>query len=157
IDWRKGGDKWMTTDYEITVIRPHSLGKFKDLLLATAKSPAMLFYLDNFQSMSPDTRMPQQGQRRRALQGGILRPNRPNLGVNDPIYRQRQLERDAEMRARNQQTAAPPKGQLAKRKPGINENYARELMELHTLGVEGGYTQKDVQEVARCFTGWTID
>src|SRR5262245_29654135 len=157
IDWRKGGDKWMTTDYEINVIRPHSLGKFKDLLLATAKSPAMLFYLDNFQSMSPDTRMPQ-GQSRRALQGGILRPNRPNFGANDPIYRQRQLDREAEMRARNQQTTAPQaKGQLAKRKPGINENYARELMELHTLGVDGGYTQKDVQEVARCFTGWTID
>jgi uncharacterized protein (DUF1800 family) len=98
----KGADRYMVTSYEREVIRPHVLGHFKDLLLATAQSPAMLFYLDNWQSKGPSAK--------------------PN--------------------ARNQQ--------------GLNENYGRELMELHTLGVDGGYTQQDVTEVARCFTGWTI-
>src|SRR5207237_4207582 len=85
------------------VIRPQGLGKVRDLLGATAKSPAMLFYLDNW--MSAD-------------------PNRPNVQAN---------------------------------RKGLNENYARELMELHTLGLDRGYAQKDVTEVARAFTGWTID
>jgi uncharacterized protein (DUF1800 family) len=98
----KGADRYMVTTYERDVIRPHVLGHFKDLLLATAQSPAMLFYLDNWQSKTPS----------------------------------------AKLNARNQQ--------------GLNENYGRELMELHTLGVDGGYTQQDVTEVARCFTGWTI-
>jgi uncharacterized protein (DUF1800 family) len=92
--WGKNANRWLTTAFDIHVIRPHALGKFKELLMATARSPAMLFYLDNHVSSA---------QR------------------------------------------------------GINENYARELMELHTLGVDGGYTQKDVQEVARAFTGWAID
>jgi uncharacterized protein (DUF1800 family) len=92
--WGKNADRWLTTNYEMKAIRPHVLGRFNDLLTATAKSPAMLFYLDNHVSSS-------------------IR--------------------------------------------GINENYARELMELHTLGVDGGYTQRDVQEVARAFTGWSID
>jgi uncharacterized protein (DUF1800 family) len=104
----KGVDRWLLPAYDRDTIRPHAMGKFSTLLEATAKSPAMLFYLDNFQSVSPNA-----VQRRRAPQ-------------------QQQQRR------------------------GINENYARELMELHTLGVDGGYTQKDVQEVARCFTGWTI-
>ncbi len=137
IDWRKGGDKWMLTDYEMNHIRPYALGKFKDLLMATAKSPAMMFYLDNFQSMSPDAKLP---QRR-----GIGRQSRfqGRLGLSGQGNQQQQRPQ------------VPP--QLRNRKPGINENYARELMELHTLGVDGGYTQRDVQEVARCFTGWTID
>jgi uncharacterized protein (DUF1800 family) len=92
--WGKNADRWLTPSHEMNAIRPNVFGKFKDLLMATAKSPAMLFYLDNHVSSSIK---------------------------------------------------------------GINENYARELMELHTLGVDGGYTQKDVQEVARAFTGWTID
>ena len=144
IFWPKGADKILTTDFEMSAIRPHTLGKFKDLLLATAKSPAMLFYLDNFQSSSPDAKLPgrlgmgQQGRlQRRGLFGG---PGQPN----------------GQMTAEQQQRLAQAQQQFAKRKPGINENYARELMELHTLGVEGGYTQKDVQEVARCLTGWTI-
>ena len=102
----KGADRWLTTSYDRDTIRPHALGKFRDLLLATAQSPAMLFYLDNWLSVSPNTtltRMPANARRR-----------------------------------------------------GINENYAREIMELHTLGVDGGYTQQDVREVARCFTGWTL-
>jgi len=116
IYWDKGSDRWLTTDFEMNVIRPNALGKFKDLLLATAESPAMLFYLDNHLSSSP---------------GPLV----------DAVLRTRAANGNA----------------AAKRKPGINENYARELMELHTLGVDGGYTQKDVTEVARAFTGWTID
>ncbi|MFN2406811.1 MAG: DUF1800 domain-containing protein [Pyrinomonadaceae bacterium] len=107
----KGADRWLLPAYDRDTIRPNAMGKFSQLLLATAQSPAMLFYLDNFQSVSPD-----------ANRGGARRM------LNQP-QRQRR---------------------------GINENYARELMELHTLGVDGGYTQKDVQEIARCFTGWTI-
>ena len=103
----KGADRFMITAYERDVIRPHVLGKFKDLLLATAESPAMLFYLDNWESVSDNA------------------PTR----INAPAKQKRQ---------------------------GLNENYGRELMELHTLGVDGGYTQQDVTEVARCFTGWTI-
>jgi uncharacterized protein (DUF1800 family) len=98
----KGADRYLVTAYERDSIRPHVLGKFRDLLEATAKSPAMLFYLDNWQSVGPGARAPRRGR-------------------------------------------------------GLNENYGRELLELHTLGVDGGYTQKDVTEVARCFTGWTID
>lgn len=92
IDIRKNDDKWMKTVDDRDVIRKNAFGKFRDLLLASAKSPAMIEYLDN-------------------------RTN--NKGV-------------------------------------ANENYAREIMELHTLGVDGGYTQKDVSELARAFTGWTI-
>jgi uncharacterized protein (DUF1800 family) len=98
----KGMDHYLITAYERDAIRPHIMGKFEDLLRATAKSPAMLFYLDNWRSVGPHS----QAGRRRDM--------------------------------------------------GLNENYGRELLELHTLGVDGGYTQKDVTEVARCFTGWTI-
>jgi uncharacterized protein (DUF1800 family) len=100
----KGADHYLVTTYEREAIRPHVLGNFKDLILATAQSPAMLFYLDNWQSVGPNA----------------------NAG-----------------RGKN-------------RARGLNENYGRELLELHTMGVDGGYTQKDVTEVARCFTGWTI-
>jgi uncharacterized protein (DUF1800 family) len=141
IDWRKGADKWLVTDYEMNAIRPNTLGKFKDIVLATAKSPAMLFYLDNFQSMSPDTELPRRGMGRRSR---LQRGQPGNAGV------------DPQMNT-GQMPANPQVQQLRNRQRGINENYARELMELHTLGVDGGYTQKDVQEVARAFTGWTID
>jgi uncharacterized protein (DUF1800 family) len=105
VDAGKGADRYLVTGYERDAIRPHVLGKFRDLLEATANSPAMMFYLDNWQST-------------------VARLT----GVN------------AKAAAR-----------------GLNENYARELMELHTLGVDGGYSQKDIVEVARCFTGWTVD
>ena len=124
----KGADRWLLTSYDRDTIRPHTLGKFADLLRATAESPAMLFYLDNFQSVSPNA--PQQ--------------RRPMQTLN-PV-------RDLMRMSNNPQQQRPQQQQ----RRGINENYARELMELHTLGVDGGYTQKDVQEVARCFTGWTI-
>ena len=128
----KGEDRWFLTSYERDVIEPHAMGKFKDLLTATAKSPAMLFYLDNF--LSADPRAPQRMAAERASRqyrrGGFGRPGPPRV---------------------------PPQQQAKKNVRGLNENYGRELMELHTLGVDGGYTQKDVTEVARCFTGWTID
>ena len=100
----KGAERYAIPTYEREAIRPYVFGTFHDLLLQTAKSPAMLFYLDNWESVAAD--------------------------------------------------AAPPKNGRPKR--GLNENYGRELLELHTLGVDGGYTQQDVIEVARCFTGWTI-
>jgi uncharacterized protein (DUF1800 family) len=128
----KGEDRYYLTSYERDVIQPHTLGKFKDLLVATAKSPAMLFYLDNFLSADPRAAERQAMLRamRQARYGPFGRPWPPRPPVN-------------------------PQGRKNER--GLNENYGRELMELHTLGVDGGYTQKDVTEVARCFTGWTID
>jgi uncharacterized protein (DUF1800 family) len=102
----KGPNRILLTSFERDAIRPYVFGKFKDMLLATARHPAMLYYLDNWQSQSPREDLP-----------------------------------------------APPAGV---RRPGLNENYGRELMELHTLGVGGGYSQADVIAVARAFTGWTI-
>ncbi len=150
----KGADRWLLVSYDRDTIRPNTMGKFKDLLLATAQSPAMLFYLDNFQSVSPDaTQGGNRGIRGQQQSRGLL----GQLGVrrnqqrgNAGVYQQPRRP-DGEMIRQNLPDQAQ---QRAKR--GINENYARELMELHTLGVDGGYTQKDVQEVARCFTGWTI-
>ena len=134
----KGADRWLLVSYDRDTIRPNAMGKFSDLLSATAQSPAMLFYLDNFQSVSPNAQPG--GRNRRAgplarLLMGAPRDDRPEARMSNDPEQQRPQQR-------------------ARR--GINENYARELMELHTLGVEGGYTQQDVQEVARCFTGWTI-
>ncbi len=122
----KGADRYLLTSYERDVIRPHAMGKFEDLLVATAKSPAMLFYLDNWLSVGPDS----------DAANGI--PKRQNWGRRQRFPRQQRPQ---------------AKG---KRNSGLNENYGRELMELHTLGVNGGYTQKDVTEAARVFTGWTI-
>src|SRR5262249_14246985 len=145
IFWGKGQDKWMTTQFEMNAIRPHVLGKFKDLVTATAKSPAMLFYLDNAQTSAPDAKPPRMNRpafNRRPLNRGPF--GTPRLGPPN-------------LPPASQQPNPNAANQKGKRKSGINENYARELMELHTMGVEGGYTQKDVQEVARCLTGWTID
>jgi uncharacterized protein (DUF1800 family) len=130
----KGPERLFLTNYEQDVIRPHSLGKFEDLLVATAKSPAMLFYLDNWLSVGPNSM--------RAL-GVPDRPIRP-YGRYSPYGRPRRF---------------PPANPNAKRKAnnGLNENYGRELLELHTLSVNGGYSQRDVTEVAKVFTGWTIE
>src|SRR5688572_22656232 len=135
----KGADRWLLISYDRDSIRPHTMGKFQDLLRATAESPAMLFYLDNFQSVSPNA---QQQQRPAQMErpGQTRRIDPRLLTMSNPD--------------RSGQNQMPQQTQRPRR--GINENYARELMELHTLGVDGGYTQKDVQEVARCFTGWTI-
>src|SRR5258705_1662402 len=111
----KGADRFLTPSYIEETIRPNALGRFEDLLIATAKSPAMLFYLDNAQSIAP--------------------------GASPPVP-----------------LSTRRRGGTALRVPrGINENYARELLELHTLGVDGGYTQQDVIAVARIFTGWSIE
>ncbi|MGB6776784.1 MAG: DUF1800 domain-containing protein [Terriglobales bacterium] len=118
----KGADRYLLTSYERDAIRPHVLGKFEDLLMATAKSPAMLFYLDNWLSVGPDSEI--------AL--GIA-PHRYGYGPR------------------------PQKRGKGKQASGLNENYGRELMELHTLSVNGGYSQKDVTEVAKVFTGWTLE
>ncbi|HEX8294146.1 MAG TPA: DUF1800 domain-containing protein [Pyrinomonadaceae bacterium] len=159
---QKGADRWFLTSYDRDVIRPNALGNFRDLLEATAKSPAMLFYLDNFQSASPNAQANRRGARRRpqgeAEGAGEMRPGARRVGRRQA---QRRLEREQrqqqQQQGEGQMTAQQPQRPRPKRmRRGINENYARELMELHTLGVEGGYTQKDVQEVARAFTGWTI-
>src|SRR5262245_24227318 len=104
---RKGPLPWMLPSYERDAIRPYALGRFRDLVVATARHPAMLYYLDNWLSTRAE-----------------------------PVV-----------------LTGPKRGSLL----GLNENYARELMELHTVGVDGGYGQHDVIEVARAFTGWTID
>ena len=120
----KGVERLLVTSYERDVIRPHALGKFEDLLVAAAKSPAMLFYLDNWLSVGPDS----------AQAMGI--PLHPS----------------------SRRYAPPrPRPNQGKRPSGLNENYGRELLELHTLSVSGGYSQRDVTEVAKVFTGWTID
>ena len=131
----KGQVRQYLTEYERDAIRPYVLGDFRDMLGATAHSPAMLFYLDNFQSRAPST-APQ-------LPPGVQdRLADPRL---TPQQRQQIMQR-----AQQQPLPRRPQG-------GLNENYARELMELHTLGVDGGYTQQDVIDVARILTGWTID
>ena len=142
---QKGPDRILTASYERDAIRPNVFGKFEDLLKATAEHPAMLFYLDNWMSASPNAKIPDRNEIRR------MRRERRFGGFGGRFGNRamRRMEID-EMRTINQNGKAP------KRSRGLNENYAREIMELHTLGVDGGYTQKDVQEVARCFTGWTI-
>ncbi|WP_353070850.1 DUF1800 domain-containing protein [Tunturiibacter gelidiferens] len=108
----KDSDTWYTTSYERDAIRKHALGKFRDLLLATAQSPAMMVYLDNWLSIGPDS------------QANGVNPANPNS---------------------------------KKGNHGLNENYGREVMELHTVGVNGGYTQADVTALAAVLTGWTVD
>ena len=125
----KGADRLLLSNYEQETIRPRALGKFEDLLVATAKSPAMLFYLDNWDSVGPNSMQ--------AL-GIPARPVRPYGRYRFPPQGPR------------------PNGNR-KQNLGLNENYGRELLELHTLSVNGGYSQRDVTETAKVFTGWTID
>ncbi len=127
VDIRKGApERYFLPDYDRTVIRAHALGRFRDLLGAVAHSPAMLYYLDNWESVADSSR--------------------PTLGPAGGARRYRSLAAaTAGMRP-----AAP------RPRRGLNENYGRELLELHTLGVDGGYTQEDVINVARAFTGWSI-
>jgi uncharacterized protein (DUF1800 family) len=168
---QKDAVQWMVTGYERDVIRPTALGKFRDLLSAVAESPAMMFYLDNWMSAAPDSRLPRpprpqnpppaqnsQEVKKAPVANPAASPGPQNeaMATNDKAAmtaNQQPSANNPSPAARNPQLPPAP----APRRPGINENYARELMELHTLGVDGGYTQKDVQEVARCFTGWTID
>ena len=150
----KGADRYLITNYENQVIRPNVFGKFEDLLLATAKSPAMLFYLDNWLSTAPDAKIPDLQKLRQLRQERVNNQNAPN----NPKREMRQLERFRQRQMTEPKMTEQVTQQQAqgKRRRGINENYAREIMELHTLGVDGGYTQKDVQEVARCLTGWSL-
>jgi uncharacterized protein (DUF1800 family) len=130
----KGADRYLIGEYDRDVIRPNALGHFRDLLGAVAKSPAMLFYLDNWESS--------------------VEPGRPALV---PPGGRRFMARNPNFMP---PPATPPDSTpaAAKRRPrGLNENYARELMELHTLGVDGGYTQQDVINVARALTGWSVE
>jgi uncharacterized protein (DUF1800 family) len=138
----KGQVRLYLNEYERDAIRPHVFGKFHDLLKATAESPAMLFYLDNWQSAAPEGAATSADPDNRRRSSGVARP------------RARAMPRPGQIR--RPATIADLPANAQNRRRGLNENYARELMELHTLGVEGGYTQKDVQEVARAFTGWTI-
>jgi uncharacterized protein (DUF1800 family) len=126
----KGPERLLVNNYEQAVIRPHALGKFEDLLVATAKSPAMQFYLDNWLSVGPNSPQAEGAPRRPAVRyGPYARPRMPR----------------------------GPNAGGKKKNSGLNENYGRELLELHTLSVNGGYSQRDVTEVAKVFTGWTID
>jgi uncharacterized protein (DUF1800 family) len=161
----KGPDRYLVTAYERDVIRPNALGKFKDLLFATAKSPAMLFYLDNWQSVGPASEFAKNGPERRGnQQSGQMRNRRMNPGGfgRGPMGRNRypgtgQPPNGTGMpRAGDDPMAQRRQQQQQNRRSGLNENYARELMELHTLGVNGGYTQTDATEVARVVTGWTL-
>ncbi|MCH8234118.1 MAG: DUF1800 domain-containing protein [Bacteroidetes bacterium] len=131
--WGKDATRSLVPDYERSAIRPHVFGKFEDMVLATAQHPAMLFYLDNFRSTAPDSSL--QARERREANNRRMR----RMPAQD---RARSLQR-----IQQQQNG---------RRAGLNENYARELMELHTLGVDGGYSQADVIDVARILTGWTF-
>jgi uncharacterized protein (DUF1800 family) len=131
----KDRTRYFLPEYDAQTIRPHALGSFRTLLGAVAKSPAMLYYLDNWQSVADSGRP-------------TLRP------AARPLTARQAARRAAVLQQRVLQN--PSLQQALSRRRGLNENYARELMELHTLGVEGGYTQQDVIEVARAFTGWTI-
>jgi len=140
----KGDDRWLITSYVRDTIRPHTLGKFQDLLLATSKSPAMLFYLDNWLSVDKQAYDLHMAERRARYQGIFAGGQMPTPGtfpgpVEDPA--------DVRM-----QPAAQPKQE----ERGLNENYGREVMELHTVGVDAGYSQQDVIQMAECLTGWTI-
>jgi len=134
----KGQVRAYLTEYERDTIRPNVFAHFGDLLGATAHSPAMLFYLDNWQSAAPEGAPTSAPANRQRFGPGWGR----GRGFGAPPD--------------GRTIADLPPGAQQRRPRGLNENYARELMELHTLGVDGGYTQKDVQEVARAFTGWTI-
>ena len=138
----KGQTRSYLTEYEREAIRPNALGTFRNLLGATAQSPAMLFYLDNWQSAAPEGAPTSAAMNDRQRQGARPRAFGRRGGIGMP--------------PQGRTIADLPPGAQNRRPRGLNENYARELMELHTLGVDGGYTQKDVQEVARAFTGWTI-
>jgi uncharacterized protein (DUF1800 family) len=131
IDIKKGPEQVLKIADDRDVIRAHIWSKFRALLEASAKSPAMLFYLDNAQNGVAHDVTPEQQQMQ------AMRIQQYTGQAPDP--------------------AAATQPLTTKKEGGINENYAREIMELHTLGVDGGYTQQDVQEVARCFTGWSVD
>jgi uncharacterized protein (DUF1800 family) len=136
VDIRKNGqERYYLSEYDRDVIRAHALGKFRDLLEAVAKSPAMLYYLDNWESVAD------------SAEPTLV----PRPGPDVAPRRRYSIVTAERMRA------AGGMPQRARRPRGLNENYGRELLELHTLGVDAGYTQQDVINVARAFTGWSVD
>ncbi len=138
----KAADRWLVGEYEREAIRPHVFGSFESMLVATAQHPAMQFYLDNWTNVAPDSLRPtdpgMEGLRR-------LPEGRRRRFLERQGFDEQQIEQIRQVMERRQQMQS-----------GINENYARELLELHTLGVDAGYDQNDVIEVARVFTGWGI-
>lgn len=138
----KGGIQQYLTSYERDVIRPNVLGKFETLLLATAKSPAMLTYLDNNKSTVNEEAMDKNQQQVAKLRNRVMERAEERMmeGMTDT----------AAMKNARGKIKKPKMG-------GLNENYAREIMELHTLGVDGGYTQADVTQAARILTGWSLN
>ncbi|MCU1384902.1 MAG: hypothetical protein JWL71_3599, partial [Acidobacteria bacterium] len=136
VSWTNDRTRPYLVAFERDAIRPNALGSFRRLLGATAHQPAMLLYLDNAQSVAP---------------GGA-----PTTFGDEMALAQKTQKAKAPAKTPDKKPAKPA-AKSAKPSPGINENYARELMELHTLGVDGGYTQQDVTEVARALTGWTIE
>jgi uncharacterized protein (DUF1800 family) len=141
----KAEDKWLITSYVRDAIRPNTMTKFQDLLIATAKSPAMLFYLDNWQSVDPAAfeQSQQEMAVRRDRYQGIFAYGFPPQPGTFPGWDARSLL----------PFGRPPR---QKQERGLNENYGREVMELHTVGVDAGFTQQDVIGMANCLTGWTI-
>ncbi len=123
------GDLFLTADFSQNAIRPNALGNFEDLLIAAATTPTMMYYLDNWLSSAPEEVVQQR------------------LAEGHDVYPGSSERRALAERARKE---------YFDKAGGLNENYGRELMELHTLGVKGGYTQEDVIQVAKSFTGWTV-
>ena len=150
----KGQTRNYIIEYERDAIRPYVLGNFRDMLGATAKSPAMLFYLDNWLSSGAGGAMGAGGARVRGAGAGAQRARAQGARAQG-AGAQGANTQGANTQAANTQAAAVPSAG-ARRSNGINENYARELLELHTLGVDGGYTQDDIVNVAKAFTGWTM-
>jgi uncharacterized protein (DUF1800 family) len=148
----KGLDRYFLTAYVRDTVRPNTMGKFQDLLTATAQSPAMLFYLDNWLSVDPAAF--QQRQQQMAARRARMRAIFPGFFPQAPGAQQAQAGTTADGQPQTAQAAQAPRRKL--RDLGINENYGREIMELHTVGVDAGYTQQDVIEMAKCLTGWTI-
>jgi len=152
----KAALRWFIPSYERDVLRRHALGNFKDLLTGTAQHPAMLFYLDNFESAAPNAPAGANANQQRIQR--LIRDGRPlPAQARERLKRQLRMN-DEQLDNRLKEIRSGQEIQIGpqQRQRGINENYARELMELHTLGVDGGYSQKDIIEVARAFTGWTI-
>ena len=167
VSFTKGECAEFIPAYERDVIRPNALGKFDSLLLATAKSPAMLSYLDNFVSQGPPA-PPKPNQPANKLPQPVLANNTMAMtdgmqASNKPVTPVKKDGADMMMTANtmmasNAPAAKKPVASITQNKnvTGLNENYAREVMELHTLGVDGGYTQTDVTQAARVLTGWTM-
>jgi uncharacterized protein (DUF1800 family) len=160
----KGVDRIFIPAFDRDVIRPNALGKFRDLLGAVAKSPAMLFYLDQWQSAADSahptlvaSRGTRPGVRRGAPARGLTMEELEKLAPNAQLTAEQRKRLEAMTPEQRMQVVQQRAQAGARAKRGLNENYARELMELHTLGVDGGYTQQDIIEVARALTGWTMN